>query len=362
MPMQYYASSIGLTLTVHTPCIYVVIIAGKHVIFKQQVNDFAIAAPDERTVNILFDMIDDKLQTPMKRQGYMDMYNCVDVKQTKNYIKISCKSFIEKICDKYLNLWMQNFTSTDDRPTPLLTDPTWYKQFNAVVGNPDPKAQSKFAKTMQITYHCGVGELIWAMTTTQPELAFASVKLSQANATPDKHHYHGLKHALKYLYSTWDDGIYFWRTAPCQAFPKGPLPTIKSNRHDLILNNQPEHDANTLHAYTDSNWATCVKTRCSFGGAVIRLAGGTIAYKSKFEPTIIGSSTEAKFMAAYDTGKMILFVCSVLWDLGIPQENATILYKDNDACTAMGNAQKPTPRTLHMEINIFPFVNRLNAI
>jgi hypothetical protein len=44
-------------------------------------------------------------------------------------------------------------------------------------------------------------------------------------------------------------------------------------------------------------------------------------------------------MAAYDAGKMILIVCSILWELGIPQEAATLLYEDNDACTAMGNAQ-----------------------
>ncbi len=218
----------------------------------------------------------------MKRQGYLDMYNGVDVKQTKNYIKISCKSFIEKKCNKYLNLLMQNFTRTSDCPTPLPTDATWHKQFNAAVGNLDPKVQSKLAKAMQITYCCGVGELIWAMTTTQPDLTFASIKLSQANSAPDKHYYHGLKHALKYLYSTWNDGIYFLRTAPCPAFPQGPLPTINSNKHKLILNNQPEHDANNLHVYADLDWATCVKTRCSFGGAVICLAGGTIAYKSKF--------------------------------------------------------------------------------
>jgi hypothetical protein len=48
-------------------------------------------------------------------------------------------------------------------------------------------------------------------------------------------------------------------------------------------------------------------------------------------------------MAAYNIGKMILFIRSVLWDLGIPQEAATILYKDNEATMAMGNAQKPTP-------------------
>ena len=45
---------------------------------------------------------------------------------------------------------------------------------------------------------------------------------------------------------------------------------------------------------------------------VIRLACGTIAYKCKFQPTVAGSSTEAEFMAAYNTGKMILFVRSVL--------------------------------------------------
>jgi hypothetical protein len=91
----------------------------------------------------------------------------------------------------------------------------------------------------------------------------------------------------------------------------------------------------------------------SFGGICIRLAGGTVAYKCKFQPTVAGSSTEAEFMAAWDTGKMILFVQSVLWDLGIPQEAATLLYEDNDACTAMANAQKPTPRTRHIDIKYF---------
>jgi hypothetical protein len=58
-------------------------------------------------------------------------------------------------------------------------------------------------------------------------------------------------------------------------------------------------------------------------------------------------------MSAYDTGKMILFIRSILWDLDIPQEAATLLYEDNDACTAMANAQKPTPRIHHMDIKYF---------
>ncbi len=76
-------------------------------------------------------------------------------------------------------------------------------------------------------------------------------------------------------------------------------------------------------------------------------------YKLKFQSTVAESSTEAEFMVVYDTGKMILFVRSILWDLAIPQEAATVLYEDNNACTAMGNAQKPTPCTQHIDIKYF---------
>ena len=106
-------------------------------------------------------------------------------------------------------------------------------------------------------------------------------------------------------------------------------------------------------AYGDSDWETYVNTHRSFTGICIQLAGGTIAYKTKFQPTVALSSTEAEFMAACDVGWMILFVRSVLWDLDIPQEAATIAYEDNDGCTVMGNAPKPTPYTCHINIRYF---------
>lgn len=55
-------------------------------------------------------------------------------------------------------------------------------------------------------------------------------------------------------------------------------------------------------------------------------------------------------MGASDFGKLLLYVRSVLWDLGVPQHAASVLYEDNDACTSMAMAQKPTPRTRHMDI------------
>ncbi len=84
--------------------------------------------------------------------------------------------------------------------------------------------------------------------------------------------------------------------------PEGPLPPVHSNKQDLLLDHRPEHDALVLHAYADSDWAACVKTCRSFGGSCLWFAGGTAAYKTQFQPTIAGSSTEAEYMAAYFTG------------------------------------------------------------
>jgi hypothetical protein len=112
----------------------------------------------------------------------------------------------------------------------------------------------------------------------------------------------------------------------------------------------PIHDAFDLHGFVDSDWATCPKTRCSFTGVCICLAGGTITYKSKIQPTVAQSSTEAEFTGAPDFGLLILFIPSVLWDIGMPQAAASILYEDNNACVAMAMAQNPTSQTHHMDI------------
>ena len=158
---------------------------------------------------------------------------------------------------------------------------------------------------------------------------------------------------MKYLYTTKDDGIFFWRQQLHPTLPSEPLPTVVvSQPTGLLPHDRPTNLATDLHGYVDSDWATCPRTRRSLTGVCVRLAGGTIAYKTKLQPTIAQSLTKAEFMGASDLGKILLYVRSVLWDLGVPQHAASILYEDNDACTAMAMAQKPTPapRTRHMDI------------
>ncbi len=115
---------------------------------------------------------------------------------------------------------------------------------------------------MKLSYHAGVGELIWAMTTCHPDLAFHSVKLSQSKSCPHKIHYHSLLCTHKYLFSTKYDGIYFWWTSPHKELLEGPLPPIQSNKQDLLLDKRPDHYANVAYAYADLDWDTCVKTCC----------------------------------------------------------------------------------------------------
>ena len=82
------------------------------------------------------------------------------------------------------------------------------------------------------------------------------------------------------------------------------------------------------------------------------LAGAVILCKSRFQDTITLSSTEAKFIAAVEGGKYILYLRSILNDIGIPQHDATILYEDNQGSLLMASPQQPTKRTRHIDIKI----------
>eukprot|EP00984_Skeletonema_dohrnii_P029265 scaffold19711_cov78-Skeletonema_dohrnii-CCMP3373.AAC.1 len=142
------------------------------------------------------------------------------------------------------------------------------------------------------------------------------------------------------MYATRDDGIssvalFQTMTMLSKIFPCliGALSTIT-----IFFEGRPHTQPLEAAGFVDSDWAACVKTRRSMTGLWIHLAGGTVACKSRLLPTIALSSTEAEFTGACDAAKVILYVHSILWDLGVPQEAATLLNED-----------KPTPRTRHME-------------
>jgi len=141
---------IRLIPTVHKLCLYSSMINGKCTVFMRQVDDFAIAAPDQHTVDILMDLLDDQLSMPIKCQGLIDMFNGVDVVQTKYYIKIDCHTYIDKFCAKYLATWMHKVPLSENCPTPLPSDADWLRNLNAAVGSDNPKELATLETSMQI--------------------------------------------------------------------------------------------------------------------------------------------------------------------------------------------------------------------
>ncbi|KAL9178471.1 hypothetical protein ACHAXT_003801 [Thalassiosira profunda] len=304
-------------------------------------------------------MIDEELTFPLKRMGLVSMFNGLDILQTRDYIKVYAKTYIEHVAEKHLNSWMK-LSHSPNCPTPLPTNETFLKTFHAADGarnddgTPDVKAIASLEKHHGFGYRSGIGELIWPYVTCRPDIAYGVVRASQHSSCPAEIHFHAVKHALKYMVLTKDDGIYFWRPQPRDDLPAVAPPQISSTFHDLLHDGRPiEMNPTVANAYMDSDWGSCPRTRRSMGGGCLRLAGGPVAYRSRLQPTVALSSTEGEFMEASDMGKTILAARSILYDLGIPQEAATIAYEDNNACIAMANAQKPTSRTRHVDIRWF---------
>ena len=86
---------------------------------------------------------------------------------------------------------------------------------------------------------------------------------------------------------------------------------------------------------------------------MVMLAGGIIAYKTKFQSTVSLSSTEAEFTAAAKAGKMALYLRFILTELGFSQYIPMIIYEDNMGALFMATADQPTKRTRHMDTKLF---------
>ena len=141
-----------------------------------------------------------------------------------------------------------------------------------------------------------------------------------------RHYFNDKKHFSMINPSTffYTPYLFYKKTVPMDL-PEDPLPCIHSTPHDLLLDGRPDEAVSTLVGYMDSSWGDCLITRRSFSGCNMRLAGGPVGYKGQLLPTVALSSTEAEYMMACAAGHMSLYIRSILFDIGVPQEAATIL-------------------------------------
>jgi hypothetical protein len=103
-------------------------------------------------------------------------------------------------------------------------------------------------------------------------------------------------------------------------------------------------------AHTDSDWASDPQNRRSQTSYYMKLAGGSICWKSCAQKTIAHSFTETKYMALLDCSKQCLWLINLISELGLPSVAPIQIYGDNQ--DTIFNAQNPVTegRTKHIDI------------
>ena len=325
---------------------------GKMVLFMKQVDDFCVSCEDRDTAKNVIAAINDKMTIDVKELGLISRFNGVDVTQTRHYIKLSNAVYIEKILRNHP--WILKEHPPALFPLPMRSDNTYVRSLETATPFTDEERQ-RYESHLGFTYRQGIGEVIYALVTCRPDISFAAIKLSQYSTAPARVHFDALQDIFPYLKATKDDGIYFWRKTPRDDLPIGPKPECKqdANYNETEVPTRQETDVRKLGGAVDSDHAGDVSHRKSVTGVVVKLAGGAVLYKTAYQQSLAHSSTELEFVAACDAGKYILYLRSLLEEIGLPQHEATVLYEDNQGALLMANAQRPTKRTRHMDLKYF---------
>lgn len=143
-------SKLHLTPTTHEPCLHHSKLQGTDVLFLRQVDDFAVASPSDSinkalivAINkALIVAINNKLVIEIKDLGVLTGYNGVNVTQGCHYIKLSNKTYFDKVAEEHA--WLQLDHHISNKPLPLHSD----KQFNHLLENAIPPSTESEQKKL----------------------------------------------------------------------------------------------------------------------------------------------------------------------------------------------------------------------
>ncbi|GKD73296.1 zinc finger, CCHC-type containing protein [Tanacetum coccineum] len=194
--------------------------SGNGVIICLYVDDMLIFGTDQDQVDKTKEFLSSSFS--MKDMGEADVILGIRIKRKDKGITITQSHYIEKILKK--------FKCDDCCPVSTPLDPTI-------------KLMPNTGRVVdQLEYSRASGCLMYAMTSTRPNIAYAVGKLSRDTSNPSTHHWHDIIRVFKYLKKTMDYGLSY------VGFPS------------------------VLEGYSDASWITNSKDHTSTTGCVFLLA------------------------------------------------------------------------------------------
>ncbi|CAH9079866.1 unnamed protein product [Cuscuta europaea] len=171
-------------------------------------------------------------------------------------------------------------------------------------------------------YRSMVGALQY-LTLTRPDITYAVHLVSQCMHAPRTTHMLAVKRIFRYLQGTIDHGLWLQQSV----------------RPMCIL------------AYSDADWAGCPDTSRSTTGFAVFLGPNLVSWKSKKQPTVSKSSTEAEYRAIAYTVQDTLHIRSVLFELGYAIREPVQLLCDNISASYLTTNPIQHARSKHIQIN-----------
>jgi hypothetical protein len=281
--------------------------------------------------------------------GLHTRYNGVDIRQTQTYVQLSCDTYIQRLLQSHG--WETPGVQESDRFDSVPLTPDLAQQLQAITGPPEHSpAHKALEQQAGFSYRQVLGEVMYAYVICRVDIGFAASMLARFSQAPALEHYHALKSVVKYLRRTRDWGLMYWRREPHPDLPDIPYTVLI---HDPDLPPFPAINPDQLAGFVDASHAPELVARRSITGLDFTFAGCVVAYKTKVQPTVSMSSTEAKFIACVFAAKTAKYLRSVLTELGYAPSGPTPLFVNNQAAIAMVNENRPTPRARHIDIQCF---------